>query len=426
MMNLKRNKMNLKKILVGAVLLAFFMQSCEEYSDPTYMEDYTQAGEFTPDWTDNLATMDNWETLPNDGETYAPYWYEITNKPGSVITRTANGINFDAYGGWWDQRFIRDGFEIAENTDFEIEMKLHIVAGTGDAVWQKGGLIIGDIGGGEPEMWLSLENPLEPNNGRVNTLCAKAGLGWHNVDEGNFSVFDWQVIKVTRTGNTLKFYRNGAEINSVTTPDIPLIKGRVGLSAEALSAEYEYLMVNGVKDDFSDLDNSDMGNWSNLDQHEVTPEPPSVWTPSDEGLHVIAKQGWNHRAMGDMVSENFTVEFKVKMYNSEGLASRAGIMVGELGNGEPSMVIALDNSNGGNSMAKFLGGALGNFGAPDLNVNNWQTIRVQKSDDNLYIYINGTRAYYQKGDAITSIYGRLGMYVEGAEAEFKFISYKAD
>lgn len=428
-MNLIRNKMNFKKITLGAVLLAFFMQSCEqiEYADPTHMEDYVTAKEFTPDWTDNLTTMDDWETLPNDGESYAPYWYEITNKPGSIIKRTGNGINFDAYGGWWDQRFIREGFDIAANTDFEIEVKLHIVAGTGDAVWQKGGLIIGDIGGSDPIMWFSLENPLEPNNGRVNLFCPPADTFWFNMDEGNFSVFDWQVLKVTRTGNTLKIYRNDIEINTITAPNVSTINGKVGLSAEALSVEYEYLMVNGVKDDFSDLDNPDMGNWSNLNQHEVTPEPPSVWTPGTDGLHVIAKEGWNHRAMGEeMVSGDFTTEFKVKVYSPEGLTSRAGIIVGELGNDPPSMIVALNNTNGGNSVTKLVGGVLGSFSTPGLNVNSWQTIRVQKVGDNLYIYIDGIRAFYEKGAGVANISGRLGMYVEGCEAEFEFISFKAD
>lgn len=420
--------MNFKKISVIAVLLAFFMQSCEkmEYADPTYMEDHLQAGEFTPDWTNNLATMDDWEILPNDGEAFAPYWYEITNKTGSIIKRTGNGINFDAYGGWWDQRFFRDGFDITPGTDFEIEVKFHIVAGTGDAVWQKGGLIIGAPGGSEPQMWLSLENPFEPNNGRVNIFCPPADTFWFNMDEGNFSVFDWQVLKVTRTGNTLTIYRNDNVINTITGANVPSISGKVGMSAEALSAEYEYLMVNGVKDDFSDLDNPDMGNWSNLNQHNVTPEPPSIWTPSDIGLHVIAKQGWNHRAMRDMVSGDFTTEFKVKVYNPEGLTSRAGIIVGELGNDAPSMIVALNNTNGGNSVTKIVGGVLGNFSTPGLNVNDWQTIRVQKIGDNLYIYVDGIRAYYEKGVGIENIYGRLGMYVEGCEAEFEFISYSAD
>ena len=422
--------MNLKKITLGAVLLAFFMQSCEqiEYTDPTHMEDYVAAKEFTPDWTDKLASMDNWETLPNDGESYAPYWYEVMHsKEGlSAVTRTGNGINFDAYGGWWDQRFFREGFDITPDTDFDIEVKLHIVAGTGDAVWQKGGIIIGDIGGEVPDMWFSLENPTTKEVPRVNVFCDKAGLGWLHMDAGNFSLFDWQTLRVTRTGNTLKFYRNGTEINTTTAPGVSTISGKVGLSAEALSTEYEYLMVDGVKDDFSSLDNADGGNWTNLNQHAVSPDPPSVWTPSADGLHVIAKQGWNHRAMGDMVSGDFTTEFKVKVYNSEGLTSRAGIIIGELGNDEPSMIVALNNTNGANSVTKMVGGALTNFSATSLNVNEWQTIRVQKVDDNLYIFIDGIRSYYEKGTGVENVSGRLGMYVEGCEAEFEFISFKAD
>ena len=421
------------KIIIGVFIVALFLQSCEDiYSEPTRMEDYLAASEFTPDWTDVLSTMDNWETLPNDGvASYFPYSYEVTGKPGSVIKRTAEGIRFDAYGGWWDQRFIREGFDIAANTDFEIEMKLHIVAGTGDATWQKGGLIIGDIGGADPIMWFSLENPLEPNNGRVNMLCPKAGLNWFNMDEGNFSVFDWQILKVTRVGDILTIYRNGVEINTVTAPDVSSISGKVGFSAEALSAQYEYLMVNGVKDDFSDLDNENMGNWTNLNQHPNAEGGPAVWTPSADGLNVVALVGWNHRAMKEnlMVTESFTCEFEVSLNNPTGDSPKAAVMIGELGNNVPELVVGLDLEGGNHSVVKFLNGKSWiKLQSPEgpINVQQFHKIRVTKNKDELFVYIDGNRAHYEKGDYVANIQGRLGVLVEDCEADFKSISYKAD
>ncbi|MCK5788621.1 MAG: hypothetical protein KAH32_06460, partial [Chlamydiia bacterium] len=358
------------------------------------------------------------------------YSYQVTALPGSDITRNGEGIKFDAYGGWWDQRVVREGFDIAPNTDFEIEVKLHLVAGTGDAAWQKGGIIIGDIGGAEPVMWFSLENPVEPNNGRVNMFCPKAGLTWHNMDEGTFSVNDWQVIKVIRTGSTLTIYRNGTEINSVTTADIPAISGKVALSAEALSVQYEYLKVNSDKDDFSDLDNKDQTTWTNLDQHEVEKPKVTVWTPTPDGLNVVAYAGWNSRAMFTNITsvpESFIYEFEVRLTNPNGDFPKASIMVGELGNVVPELLVGLDLEGGNNSVVKFINGKPWiKLQSPEgeIDVKQFHKIRVTKNKDELFVYIDGNRAHYEKGDHINNIQGRLGIQVENCEADYKFVSFK--
>ena len=418
---------NLIKYTLALGIAGFFTQSCEKQGEATYMDDFLVAEEFVPDWTDNLSTMDKWETLPNDGESGAfyPYSYSVIDNPAATITRIDVGIKYDSYDEWWDQRFVREGFDVAG--DFEIEFEVRMLAGT--AVWQKTGIFVGEVGGSTPKIWLSLEGPV--GDAKVNIHTGDGTVRqWYNADVGNFDVYDWQVIKAVRVGNKLTIYRNGNIVDQFTDDVVLGIEGKVGISAEGISAEFKYLKVNGVVDDFSSLDNADMGNWSNLVQHDLDNMKPSVWTPSENGLNVVANSGWNHRALGDAIPENFTVEYKVKINSANSTYPKAGLMIGELGGDAPSMILGLDNNGGGSSIVKFIkdrpGGEWQNFGVSGLDVHKWQTIRIKRAGDNMYIYINGIREYYEKGDYVANMQGRLGFIVEGCDTDYEFISYKTD
>ena len=418
--------MKLIKITLSIALVAFFMQSCEDiYTDPTYMEDYLEAPVFTPDNIYKAKDLFEWDKLPNDGEDeYYPYIYQVTNKPGSMIYRKGYGIRLDAYGGWWDQRSIRTGFEV--NGDFEIEFKARIVSGTGDAVWQKGGIIVGDIGGAPANLWLSLENPVEVNHGRVNRFIPGSEIEWFNMDEGNFSVFDWQVIKAVRVGNTLSIYRDGNLIDTYTHESVGNINGKVGISAEALSVEYEYLTVNGNKDDFTNMDN-----WSNLDKIPVV--PPSEWTLNDTILNVVASYGWNHRAVNGVIPGDFTVETKVRINSTNSTYPMVGIMVGELGDGVPAFIYSLDANkdiNNGSSVTKYFparpGGEWSSIVPNDFNSKDWHTLRLRKVNDVMYVYVDGVRQSFEKGDYISNISGKIGLFAMGCDADYEYVSIKAE
>lgn len=427
-------KNKILKSIVGVVILALFSQSCYQDVEPTRMEEYLNAPDYTPTWNDDFQDLENFEKMPDDGDVFFPYYYQITDKPGALVYRNSAGIKVEAYAGGWDQRFIRTGFEV--NGDFEIEVKLHIVQGTGDAAWQKAGIIVGDIGSGVPNFWLSLENPVELNNGRVNRFLPGAATEWLNMDEGNFSVFDWQIIKAVRTGNTLMIYRNGNEILSYTDDLVLNINGKVGISAEALSAEYEYLMVNGVTDDFADLDDVAMGNWINLDQYNTVGGIPSVWTTTENGVNVVAADGWNHRLVTDNVitqGQNFTAEIKLKWNNSNSRYPKAGLLIGELGNDAPNLIFGFDNNvdtNEGHSVVKFIkgrpSGEWSNIIPSPYNISEWHTLRITRIDDSMYMYIDGIRTYFEKGAHISALQGKLGLIAEGCDADMEYLSYSAD
>ncbi len=418
--------MKILKITLSIALVAFLMQSCENiYTDPTYMEDYLVAPEFTPDVTYDASDLYEWDRIPGDGEEYYPFIYQVTNKPGSMIYRKSYGIRFDAYGGWWDQRAIRTGFEV--DGDFEIEFEGRMVAGTGDAVWQKGGVFVGDIGGADFKYMVSLENPFEPASGRVCRFLPGTQDVWTWwLDQGNFNQFDWQVIKTVKSGNTLTIYRNGNKIWEETNAQVGTIKGKVGIYAEALSFEYKYVKVNGVVDDFTNMDN-----WSNLDKIPVL--PPSEWTLNDTILNVVASYGWNHRATGDVVSGDFTIEAKVKMNSTNSPFPKAGIMIGQLGGDAPSLIFAIDANpdvNNGNSVVKFFpnrpGGEWQNIIPNDFDSNDWHLLRMRKVGNVMYVYVDGVRVFFEKGDYISNINGKMGLIVEGCDADFEYVSIKAE
>ena len=419
---LKVKKMK-NNILTGLWIIAalFLVQSCEkmEYSDPTHMEDYLKVGEFTPDVVNDAEAMIGWDRLPNDGESkYYPFIYQITGKPGSMIYRKPYGIRFDAYGGWWDQRTVREGFDV--NGDFEIEFKMRFVDGTGDDFWQKAGIIIGDTGGDPAKLWLSLENPSEKHLQRVNCYISGAEVEWLRLDEGKFSATEWQVIKAVRTGSTFKVYRNGNEIYTVTNDLIANMNGKVGLSAEALSADFEYVKVNGVVDDFTNMDN-----WKNLDAIPVM--EPSKWEITDEGLNVVARYGLNHRAISDYNVQDFTAEIKIKIDNPNSLNPKAGLMIGELGDGLPKILVGLDLEGGNNSIVKFIDGKTWiklQSPAGAIDCTQWQLIRVNRIKDELFIYLNDIRIHYEKGDYLYDVNGKLGLLVEGCEADIEYVSIK--
>lgn len=414
--------MNIKRLSLSVAILALFMQSCEKmtYSEPTRMEDYIVAPEYTPDLTQNPSELNSWEKLNEDGEgTYFPYIYRITDKLNSMLYRKDYGIRFDAYDGGWGQRVHNNNFEV--NGDFEIEFKGRIVQGTGDAVWQKGGVFIGELGDAPAKLWLSLENPAEPENGRICRFIPGAPTEWWwDIDHHNFSQFEWQVIKAVRIGNTLTIYRNGVQVATESGDYVTTLNGKVGLSTEALSFEYEYITVDGVKDDFTNMDN-----WTPLDKIPVL--GPSEWTLKEESLNVVARYGWNHRRMSEIVvPENFTTEFEIKINDVNASYPKAGIMIGELGDAVPELLVGLDLEGGNNSVVKFINGQPWiKLKSPegDIDVKSYHTIRVTKNADELFVYIDGNRAHYEKGAHVANIQGKLGIMAEGCEADFKSLSY---
>ncbi len=177
-----------------------------------------------------------------------------------------------------------------------------------------------------------------------------------------------------------------------------------------------------MKDNFTTLDT-----WSPL---EAVVETPSTWTTDDNGLHITAIGGWNHRAVKDDLPTNFTVEYKVKMGNPTGSFPKAGIIIGDLGSVVPNLILGLDHASGGSSVVKFIPGRAGgewhNFGISGFDVTKWQTIRLKKDGDAIYIYNNGMRVYFEQGDHINNIQGKLGLFAESCDADFEFISFKED
>jgi hypothetical protein len=191
----------------------------------------------------------------------------------------------------------------------------------------------------------------------------------------------------------------------------------------------DYLSAGEFTPDWTDNFET-MDRWERLENDGEDQGLASVWTPSEKGLNVVARSGWNHRAMWEQVPDNFTVEFKIKMGEVEGEFPKAGIIIGELGGDAPKMILGLDNHNNTSTIVKFIqfrpDSEWANLSVPELNVHKWQVLRLKKEGENIYIYLNGIRVYYEKGGYIANIHGRLGLFVESSVCDYEFISYKAD
>lgn len=420
-----------------AIVVVLGIQSCEKmtYSDPTHMEDYVGAPEFTPDFIDNFTDFSNWSYNEEVDEGY----YSITNEVGANIFPMDFGVRFEAGGHWCDQRVERKGFVISEGEDFNIEFKMRLVKGTGDAAWQKSGIFIGEpknpedsttaTGNDKVTLWLTIENPFEANRGRVNRCIHPVphDAEWFNMAEGQFDQFDWHVIRATRTNrNVLTIYLDGTEINKLTDPAVETISGKVGLSGEVVSGDFEYLTVNGVTDDFSD-----MSIWWPLDNNV---KKATAWTINDVGLNVVAPDGWNHRAVADVVvAQDFTAEIKVKWNSSSSRFPKAGLFVGDLGGDAPSLVLGLDNNvdvNNGNSIVKFIQGhpesEWYNAVPQNFDISQWHILRARRIGDSMYMYIDGVRFYFETGAHISNIHGKFGILAEGCDVDIEYISFKAE
>ncbi|NOX64207.1 MAG: hypothetical protein GXO85_00065 [Chlorobi bacterium] len=400
--------MKLLKTALVLIFVAFLAQSCQKQAEATYMENYVTAKAFTPDWTDNFSNMDRWKRLPNDGEVQ-----KLGNDPNATWTKTAVGLHVLATGGW-NHRIIRINDTV--NGDFEAEFKARI--DSANYKYPQAGIFVGNTGNGAPKMFLVLDNY---KGGSLLSLFVP-GLGWWNNGKipAGFDVHQWQVIKVVKEGNKLSVYINGQLVHEVTDDLVLKIQGYFGLSVGGSVADFEYVSFNGAKDTFKTLDA-----WG------PKAAPASTWTTNGNGLQVYAHKGWNHRAiLADTVPKKFTVEFKVKLQNPNSGFPEAGIFIGELGNDPPKMVLALDNYGGGSAIVQYIQGRPHkewiDYGPPDFDVNQWQTIRLKKDSDNIYVYVGGTRISFEKGSYITNIQGHLGIWVEGCNADFEFISFKKD
>ena len=398
--------MKILKLVLAISIVAILTQSCEDQADATYMEDYLIAEEFTPTWKDEFPDINAWTKLDNDGDDM-----KLGNDANATWEKGDNGLNVEAAGGW-HHRIIRD--EITG--DFTVEFKIKM--NSSNSEYPKAGIFVGETGGDAPKLWLSLDN----NGGGHSVakfLPGSTNGDWYNFGVDGFDCYQWQVIKAVKEGNKFTVYINDAEVLTEEGDYVANIVGKFGLSVEGCNADIEYVSVNGWTDNFE-----------NFDKWEPKASPSSTWTTNNDGLHVVALGGWHHRIFKETVPANFTVEYKVKLDNPNSTYPKAGLVIGELGKDAPSFILGLDHFDAGHSIVKFIQGRprdeWQNFGVPDLDVKKWQTIRLKRVDNAIYIYMDSERVYFEQGDYITSIQGKLGLYVEGCDADFEFISYKED
>ena len=384
--------------------VAIFMQSCEERADATYMDDFLVAEEFIPIWTDEFADISNWSKIENDGEEM-----RLGNDPDASWEKGTFGLNVQAAGGW-NHRIIRD--EIVG--DFTVEFKIKLNSTSSD--YPKAGIFVGDIGDVAPKLWLALDN-WGGGNLLVKFLPGSVNNDWHNFGVPGFDCYQWQVIKAVKEGNKFTVYINGEEVTTEEGAYVADIAGNFGLSVEGCNADIEYVSVNGWTENFENFDN-----W------QPKAEPASTWITDNDGLHVTARSGWHHRLVRETVPTNFTVEYKVKLDNPTSAYPKAGLFIGELGDGVPNLILGLDHYDGGSTVVKFIAGRPGgewhNFGVSGMDVKKWQTIRLKKIDNAIYIYMDGIRVYFEQGDHIENIQGKLGLFAEGCQADFQFVSFK--
>lgn len=387
-------------------LLAIILMACEEEPIATHMEDYLVAEEFEPLWTDNFSNLDSWSQLPNDGDDM-----RLGNDPDAEWTATPNGLNAVASAGW-HHRIIRD----VVSGDYMVEFKVKLNSSSAD--FPKAGIFMGELGDGVPKLWLALDN-YGGGSSVVKFLPGSTHGDWKNFGPEGFDVNEWQVIKAVKTGNTFTVYVNGIEMLSEEGDYVNDLTGNLGLSVEGCDVDFEYIKTASWTDKFDDLTL-----W------EPKPALSSTWTGSDSGLNVSAKSGWNHRIIRQTVSENFTTEFKVKMIEESSTFPKAGIFIGDLGGDVPKIWLALDNFNESNVIAKFIkgrpGGEWQNLGIPGMDVKKWQTIRLKKNGNAIYIFVDGIRVFFEQGEYVSNIQGNLGLSVEGCEAEFEYIAYSED
>ena len=185
----------------------------------------------------------------------------------------------------------------------------------------------------------------------------------------------------------------------------------------------DYLAVPEFTPDWTDP-------FTNLDDWEYL---KGTWTPGPDGLTLIAGSRLQDRAKHKDVivalESSFTYEFEVRLYEPTGKKPKAGVMIGELGRSAPPIFIGLDFEGENHSVVKYLkvGGLSIKLQSPNgpIDVAQFHTIRVTKEVDELFVYIDGSRAHYEKGDQISSIEGGLCIAAESCTAEYKFVSYKA-
>ncbi|MEN8250707.1 MAG: hypothetical protein ABFS32_17370 [Bacteroidota bacterium] len=396
----------MKNILKYTLVLVFILgitQSCVKQADATYWEDYYTppippvTETFTPDWSDGFNDFNRWTTLVNDGEGEV----KLGNDPNSTWTKGDNGLNVIANDGW-DHRLISQTVK----GDFvaEIKIKLNSLNGT----YPKAGLFVGSTGGEAPKTWIGLDG------GTNNVYRFVPGPMWTNFGPDPMDVFQWHIIKVEKKGDKLTTIIDGVVYEELTNEAINNIEGDIGISVEAAQADIEYFRVNNFYDDFITLDN-----WG------PKPTIASEWDTEGKGLKVFARQGWHHRAVGENVSENFIAEFKLKMHDALGMYPKAGIMIGELGDGEPQMLFGLDNFDGGSSIVTFIQGrGWKNIEIEGLNVEEWNVLRVRKQDDDIIFYKDGLE-FYRETLSI-GVQGKIGMLVEGCSADYEYVSYKSE
>jgi len=398
------------KYTLALGFIGFLTQSCEKQADATYWEDYytppvpPTPEEFTPDWSDSFSNFDKWETLVNDGEGEI----KLGNDPDATWTQSDNGLNVVALGGWHHRitaTQVKD--------DFVAEIKIRINSSNAD--FPKAGLFVGNIGGDVPRMWLGLDNW-----GGTNSVYrfVPDGPEWANFGPEDFDVHQWQVLKITKVGSKLSVFINGILSHELEDDAVLKIEGNIGLSVEGADVDVAYFRVNNFYDDFM-----------NLDAWGPKPSPASTWSTETKGLKVFARSGWHHRAVTDMVAENFIAEFKLKLHDALGTYPKAGIMIGGLGGDVPRLIYGLDNYDGSSTVVKFIqgrpDGEWHNLDVDGLNVNEWQVLRVKKEGNTLVFYKDGLEYYREQGDHILGIQGQLGIIVEGCEADYDYISYKA-
>ena len=357
--------------------------------------EYIKYGDLPAPETGNLSLTD-W-THTGNGD-----WTEDSN-----ILTVANG-------GWANANGITKN-SVDLTGDYFVEAEVKLIGMTGP--WPAAGFFVGgNLDGTNPAYAFTLKAHVLDGS-TINHVGIHGAGGWieGDIKVSGLNTTQWTKMRLEKRGDEIKSFINGYLVSTLT---ITGVTGKLGMFADGATSMFKSISHGTLPT--ADTGSLSLADWTHVGNGD--------WT-ENSGILAVANGGWTnsnglkHTTID--LQNNFVVEAEIRLYGMTGPWPAAGFFVGgNLDGANPAYAFAIraHDFEGSTSNHAGIHGSAGwieyDLVVDGLNTTEWTTMKMVKLGDEIKSYINGNLVSTL---TITGVTGKLGLFADGAVAEFKSI-----
>ncbi len=336
-------------------------------------------------------------------------------------THTGNGdwtedsnILTVANGAWANANGITKN-EVDLTGDYFVEAEVKLIGMTGP--WPAAGFFAGgNLDGTNPAYAFAIRaHALDGSTSNHVGIHGAGGWIEGDIKVPGLNTTQWTTMRMEKRGDEIKSFVNGYLVSTLTVAGVT---GKLGMFADGATSMFKSIEYGALPP--TETGSLSIDDWTHVGNGD--------WT-ENTGILAVANGGWTnenglkHNTID--LQSNFVVEAEVRLYGMIGPWPAAGFFVGgNLDGTNPAYAFAIKAHDLEGSTSNHLGihGSAGwieyDLVVDGLNTTEWTTLRMEKSGDEIKSYVNGELVSTL---TITGVTGKLGLFADGATAEFKSV-----